>query len=161
MTYTRPDIAGAVKKATKITLEKFKTESIRAINSNTKQLFKYPYRGILKSKPDKDSLHNHVYTDESFASNLDFTKQLGYIVLLCAETNNCNILHYSSHKRNRVFRSVLGGEKYSFADGMDFGITIKHDMEKMFSIKLPIKLCTYLKSIFEFTTKNTTKSEKG
>lgn len=160
LTHTRPDIACAVNKSTQVTSKMFSPDSIRAVNVIVKQVFKYPDRGILQRKLDKHSLHIRVYTDGSFADNSDLTTQLGYIILMCEKNNNCNILHYSSYKSSRVVRSVLGGETYAFADGMDFGITLKHDMENMISINLPIKLYTDSKSLFDVITKNTTTTEK-
>ncbi len=65
----------------------------------------------LKYKPlDRYSPHLRVYSDASFASNDDSSSQLGYIILLCDESNHCQILNYSSKKSKRVVRSIMAVE---------------------------------------------------
>lgn len=80
---------------------------------------------------DHDTLHLPVYTDGSFTDNEDMSTQVGYIILMCDANKNCNVIHFSSHKSRRVVRSVLGGEAYAFADGVDYGLAVKKDLKDM------------------------------
>lgn len=70
------------------------------------------------------------------------------------------MVHFGSHKSKRVVRSVMGGELYAFADGMDFGLTIRHNLEKITSRKLFVKLYTDSQCLFDVITKNLTTAEK-
>lgn len=155
LTHCRPDICCAVNKASQITERNFGKAAIEALNKVITHVHKTTERGILQEKLDLNSLHIRVYTDGSFADNDDLTTQLGYIVLLCDDHDRCNVLNFSSHKSRRVVRSVLGGETYAFADGMDFGLSMKYDIEAMIDRKIPLRLFTDSKSLFDVITKNT------
>lgn len=107
-----------------------------------------------------NSLHLKVFSDSSFANNLDLSSQLGYIVLICDKHDRCNIIHYSSHKSRRIVRSVLGGEIYAFADALDFAYTTKHDLEAMLDRQIPLQMLTDSKSLFDVITKSSNTSER-
>lgn len=117
-------------------------------------------RGLRQTKLDADSLYLRVYTDSSFADNDVLSTQLGHIVLLCDASGRCNVIHYSSHKSRRVVRSVLGGEVYAFADEMDVGLTLKHDLEGIVGRPTGLRMFTDSKTFFDVITKNTTTTEK-
>lgn len=129
LVHTRPDIACAVNKATQVTEKTFRDIHVKTINKTIKYVHENPRRGLLQRRLDEKSVHIRVYTDSSFADNEDLTTQLGFLILLCDADGRCNVLHFGSHKSRRVVRSVMGGEVYAFVDGMDFGLTIKHDLE--------------------------------
>lgn len=57
-------------------------------------------------------------------------------------------------------RSVLGGEVYAFADGMDVGLTLKHDLEGIVGRSIGLRMFTDSKTLFDVITKNTTTTEK-
>ncbi len=117
-----------------------------------------PDLGLLQQKLDKDSLFLRVYTDTSFANNDGLSTQLGYLVLLCDKHDKCNVLHYSSHKLRRKVRSVMGGDVYAFADGLDYALTLKFDLERIIGKHLPLSMVT--KQLFDVITKNSTATEK-
>lgn len=160
LTHTRPDIAYAVNRASQVTEKSFASRHVKDFNKIVTHVRDNPGKGLLQRRLDTDSLHLRVYTDSSFANNEDLSTQLGYLVLLCDARKRCNILHYSSHKSRRVVRSVMGGEVYAFADGFDFGITIRHDLQRIIGKKLSLSIFTDSKCLFDVITKHTTTTEK-
>lgn len=48
-----------------------------------------------------------------------------------------NILYYPGHKSCRVTRSVLEPEVYAFADSIEIGYVIKHNLEMITGKKVP------------------------
>lgn len=160
LVHTRPDIACAVNKSTQVTEENFAQRHIDGINKAIKHVHTNPSRGLLQCKLDIDSVHLRVYSDASFADKEDLSTQLGFLVLLCDRHNHCNILHYSSHKSRRVVRSVMGGEVYAMADGTDFALTLRYDLERMLDKPLAVRMYTDSNCFFDVITKNTTTTEK-
>ena len=160
LVHTRPDIACAVNKSTQVTEASFDVRHIDAINSTIKHVQRTLSRGLTQRQLDADSLYLRVYADSSFADNDDLSTQLGCIALLCDATGKCNVIHFSSHKSRRIVRSVLGGEVYAFADGMDIGLTLKHDLENILGRPIGLQMCTDSKTLFDVVTKNTTTTEK-
>ena len=67
---------------------------------------------------------------------------------------------YSSYKSKRVVRSVLGGELYSLADGVDYALAIRSDLQQIVDQHLPVKIFTDSKSLFDSITKNAVMTEK-
>ena len=89
------------------------------------------------------SLRLIVFTDASFANNVDLSSQIGYVIALADMENNANILHWSSTKCKRVTRSVLASELYGMVNGFDIGGAIKETIEGIMRIdNLPLILCT-------------------
>lgn len=160
LVHTRPDIACGVNKATQVTEAKFAARHIEQLNKIISHVHKHPARGLLQQKLDMATLHLRMYADSSFADNEDLSTQLGYIVLICDASNKCNVLHFSSHKSRRVVRSVMGGEAYAMANGMDFTLTLRHDLESMLGNSLAVKMFTDSHCLFDVITKNTITTEK-
>lgn len=98
--------------------------------------------GLRFGKVDVDSLHLRVYADASFATNEDLSSQLGYVVLLCDETDRCHLLDYTSRKSKRVVRSIMGGEVYDFMDAFDLEFVMRSDLEKMMGVSIAINMMT-------------------
>ncbi len=160
MIHTRPEICVGVNKLSQITEETFSLDSIKEYNKVVKYLKKTASQGILLQKLDPNSLHLRVYSDASFASNLDLSSQLGFIVLLCDRNLKANILHFASYKSKRVTRSVLGSEIYAFADAFDYGFTMKNDLERILGQHIPLQMLTDSKSLFDTMIKCSTTTEK-
>lgn len=160
LVHTRPDIACAVNKSTQVTEKAFGKQKFDELNKIVNHVHRNPGRGLLQRKLDLQTMYMRVYADGSFADNEDLTTQLGYLVFLCDASGSCNIVQYSSHKSRRVVRSVLGGETYAFADGLDYGLSLKHDLEQMLGRKLGLRMFTDSKSLFDVISKNSTTTEK-
>ena len=146
--HTRPEIAAPVNFLSQITEEKYNDKKIKIYNDTISMLKKNPNQGLKMIKLDSDSLHIKVFSDSSFANNIDLSSQLGFIILLCDKYDNCNILYFSSHKSRRIVRSVLGGEVYAFADAFDVSYTIKRDLELMMDKSIRLQIFTDSKSLF-------------
>lgn len=108
--HTRPDLACAVNLAAQVTENTYSSQDILALNKIISAATRHSSRGIIQQKLDTNSLRLVVYTDAAFATNKDYSSQLGYLILLADKQNRCNILHYCSYKSRRVARSVLGSE---------------------------------------------------
>lgn len=105
-------------------------------------------------------MHLRIYADGSFANNTDSTSQLGFVVWLWDDEDKANLLQYSSHTTRRVVRSVLGRELMAFAEGMDYELAVREDIERITGWELKFKMFTDSKSVFDVITLNTTTSEK-
>lgn len=68
------------------------------------------------------------------------------------ETNPWDIPHCQDHT---VARSVLGAEKYAFADAFDFAFCAKRDLETILQRLVAMHLFTDSKRLFVIITKNT------
>ena len=101
-----------------------------------------------------------VFSDSSFANNEDLTSQLGYIVLLLGKNGTAHILNYSSRKKRRVTRSVLGCEVFAFADAFDSAYVLRQDLQQLLNVNIPLKMFTDSKSLFDVITKCTMTAEK-
>ena len=84
----------------------------------------------------------------------------GYIILLTDTSGRANILHFSSYKSMRIVRSILGGEVYAFADGFDFAFLLRHDLQDIMVLTIPMSMFTDSESLFKVFLKSTTTTEK-
>ncbi|CDF36525.1 unnamed protein product [Chondrus crispus] len=158
--YTRPDALCAINKAAQVTEKTFGTEKLKAFNCTVKHLKGTHSRCLTFFPLKKDSLHMRVYTDASFAGNDDLSSQLGFIILLCDSSDRAHLLEYSSRKSKRVVRSILGGEVYAFASGFDRAFILRHDLETIFKVKIPLHMLTDSLQMFDVITKGSSTTEK-
>ena len=113
-----------------------------------------------------------VFTDGSFAKNLDLSSQIGYFIALVNETARTdneftirgNAVHWSSTKCKRVTRSVLASELYGMVNGFDFGLsiatTIRMITARIGLPEIPLIVCTDSYSLYECLVKLGTTKEK-
>jgi hypothetical protein len=73
--------------------------------------------GIIFPAIDYDSAHVCVYTDASFANNMDLISQIGYIALLMDDYGNAIPIAFRSSKAKRVALSVLPAEAIALIEG--------------------------------------------
>ena len=59
---------------------------------------------------NSNQLHIIGYSDASFANNMDQSSQLGYIILIGADTGNVIPITFKSYKARRVCRSAMAAE---------------------------------------------------
>lgn len=76
---------------------------------------------------------------------MDFSTQLGYIVLISDESGKANVLHYTS---KRVVLSVLGGKTLAFSNSFDAAFSSRIDLMPL--LKKDIKLTMITDSISFF-----------
>ena len=163
LTHTRPDCAFEVSQMAQVTQENFKRDKKPFINRCNK-LVRHRHENKIKvaiPKLDKDALRVVGFSDASFAGNMDFTSQLGYICFLADESDAAVPIIFKSYKARRVSRSVMAAEVISFSDMFDTCYTLAQDLKPMLrNTKIPIQLYTDSKSLFDVISKGTRTSEK-
>eukprot|EP00171_Calliarthron_tuberculosum_P022791 IDg22791t1 len=158
--HTRPDICACANILAQVTADTLNREHIKKFNRAVRHLHKSRTQGLTMVPPNLDSIHIRVYSDSSFANNDDMSSQLGYFVLLCDKREDCNIVHFTSHKSRRVTRSVLGAETYAFADGFDFAYSLKSDLQRILQRRVALQMLTDSKSLFDIITKCSNSTER-
>jgi hypothetical protein len=116
-------------------------------------------RGLRFVQLNPKQLRLITFTDAAFANNTDLSSQIGYIIVL-ADQDNANILHWSSTKCKRVTRSVLASELYAMSNAFDISSAIKCTLEKILRTSLPLTICTDSKSLYDCLVKLGTTQEK-
>lgn len=86
LTQTRPDIYCAVNMSAQIKEEKFSMDTLKTLNEVVKHIQKTQSISFKNFRLHKDSPRQKVYSDSSFANNMDNISQLGYIVLVIDKT---------------------------------------------------------------------------
>ena len=159
-THTRPDVACAVAKLAQITPAMFGELNIMDLNkvvkhlqSTTEIVLHYPKLGV-------NTLRLNVYSDSSFADNIDCSSQLGHIIVLADKADRCSVLHFQSQKSRRVTRSSAAAETLSFAHAFDHAFIIKHDLERILRKKIPVLTLTDSKILFDVLTKSRYTTER-
>ena len=161
-THTRPDISCCANRAAQVVAEasgNVKDESVKLLNSAIKKTKSTPRHGLRYGRLHYGTLHLRVYTDASFGTNEDLTSQLGFVVLLCDAENNCH-MDVASKKCKRVVRLILGGGFYAFTEGFDCVYMIKHDLQHLYGMSIPLQMRTDSKQMFDVVTKASSPSEK-
>ena len=113
----------------------------------------------------------YVFVDGSFANNKDLSSQIGFVVVLKAETEgnteftlSSNIIHTSSIKCKRVTRVVLASELYAMVARIDMLIslatTINIVTNKLGLARLPTVVYTDSLSLYKCIVKLGTTKEK-
>lgn len=87
---------------------------------------------ITFQKMDMSTTELRVYTDASFANNRDLSSQLGWCIYAMDAAGRCNLLHWSSRKCRRVFKSTFAAELFALIQGYDNVLDLKHSMSALF-----------------------------
>ena len=163
LTHTTPDCASEVSQMAQVTQEMFKRDK-KPFIKRCKKLVRHVHENKIKvaiPKLEKDSLRVVGFSDASFAGNMDFTSQLGYICFLADESDAAVSIIFKSYKARRVTRSVMAAEVISFSDMFDACYTLAQDLKPMLrNTQIPIQLYTDSKSLFDVISKGTRTSEK-
>lgn len=107
-----------------------------------------------------ESLHLRVYADASFATSEDMSLQIGYIILLCDDTNLYNVLNFSNRKSQRVVQSIMGGELWAFTDAFGAVAMIALDIAGAFQMKIPVPMFTDYRQVFGVITRSKRPTER-
>lgn len=148
-------------------------EGCKALNERLKWQINNPTRGLRNVPIDLATAKLFCFADGSFANNDDLTSQIGYVIVLGNEipgknsgefTIRGNIVHYSSHKCQRVTRAVLASELYAMVSTTDMAIsmstTLKLITDQLSLPKIPVVICTDSFSLYECLIKLGTTKEK-
>jgi hypothetical protein len=96
-----------------------------------------------------------VYADASYASNVDRTSQIGYVISLVDKNAVSHLLAFCSKKSPRVITSIFSGEAIALALAFSHAYTLQHDIGRMAGSQLPIHLRTDSLAVFDAISKNT------
>ena len=157
---SRPDISCAVSMASAVTEKLFNESKVKNLNSVIKHLKKTENMKLKFPPLDQETLKIVVYSDASFANNDDLSSQIGYIVFLSDNNENCSFLTYSPYKSERVCRSTMAAETMAFADAFDSAFILRHDLERAIGRKIPLLMLTDSQALFDVLTRAKYTSEK-
>lgn len=130
LVHTRPDFATDVNLAAQVTESKGERKHVLEINNLVRYVNRTAHRGIRQHKLDADTMVLKVFTDSSFANTPDLKLKLGYLIALVEASGKEKMPHLASHKSRRVTKYVIGGKVLAFANGLDFGYLLRHDLEQ-------------------------------
>ena len=145
---TRPDIACAVNQLSQRKASEASESDFKRLDCVFKRLRGDPVQ-LQYGNVDLETAELHVFADASFATNIDLSSQLGYIVLLVDQDKNCSIITWSSTKCKRVTRSVLAAELYATANAFDVGFAIAHTFGNFLGRKLELRVFTDSRTLFD------------
>ena len=159
---TRPDCLLEISQLAQVTEEAFNSSRRPAIKRLNKAVrYAVDNRTSLKiPKLRIDSLQVIGFSDASFANNADLSSQLGHICFLGDETGSVAPISFKSYKSKRVTRSVMAGEVIAFSDLFDVAATLSDEVGKILGKKIPVRLFTDNKSLFDVISKGSRTSEK-
>ena len=163
LSHTRPNCMFEILKLTQITRDYF-TEERETIIKNTNRAIKYSTDQAVRIRlPNlqKNTINVVGCSDASFASNLDHTSQLGYILFLADASSNFVPIIYKSYKARCVTTSVPAAELIAFSNLFDASYTLTKELEKLLGRrKVAVQLLTNSKSLFDIISKGSRTSEK-
>lgn len=145
--YNRHNVLCSMKKAAQVTANTFHQDNIEAFNNTISYPNQSPSRYLQYTSLNKDSLHIRIYAEASFPGKDEFSSHLGFIILLSDSTNSDYILEYSSRNYKRIVGSILGGEVYALADGIDRAFVIRCDLQTI-PDKIFLFICSPIHSKF-------------
>lgn len=85
---------------------------------------------------------------------------MGPKIFLTDRTNLMEVLSYTSYKRRRIVRSFLGVETYAFADEFDEEFIIRHELEELTKLKVPLTTIKDSNSPFQAIVKESTTTKE-
>jgi Reverse transcriptase (RNA-dependent DNA polymerase) len=163
LVHTRPDIAYEVARGAQVTESQFGKDPslfINDLNNVITHIQSDVKSGIIFPRIDFNTAHVCVYTDASFANNMDLTSQIGYVVLLMDDSNNAVPLAFRSTKAKRVTRSVIAAEAIALIEGCDAGFCISHELQKLLGRHIALTLATDSQSLFTAIARGSATTER-
>lgn len=77
-----------------------------------------------------DSIHLHIYADESFETNTKLIPQLGYMVVLSDKFDNAHAVDFCSKKEKRIVISIMAGEFYALVESFDASFSVSNHIHR-------------------------------
>lgn len=145
----RPDVCATANILSQITADMYSDKHRQIINKVIRHVRDKPDRILKHHNSDENSLRLVVFSDALFANNPDMSTQLGYVVALTDNSGKSNILHYSSYKSKRIFRSVIAGETHAFADAFDVAYTMRQEIRRVLRKDVKLTMLTDSMSLFK------------
>ncbi|KAA8490976.1 Retrovirus-related Pol polyprotein from transposon TNT 1-94 [Porphyridium purpureum] len=156
----RPDLLYHVAKLSQVTHAQFDSAQAKTLLSVTKRLHLTNNAYSLIYRPlDIQKLKFRVYADASFASNRDYSSQIGYVVFLGDHTDTVHFLHAVSKKTRHAVYSVMGAELLALCAALDFAEALRADLLRT-GVAVDIDLYTDSKQIYDAVAHGTTLDEK-
>lgn len=118
------------------------------------------YLDLKFPKLDLASLRMLVYSDASHYNRKGNNSQLGYTILLPNKSENFAVLHFSSKKSTRVTRSSMAGDTLAFVDAFDSAFVIKHDLDQMLGVNVPLMMLTGSEQLLQVLTRSRYTTER-
>jgi hypothetical protein len=156
----RPDLSCPVSLLSSITAADFHGRHVAAINAVAQRV--QQAAGLMLRFPalDRSTLRLLVCSDASFTNRDDLPSQLGHIVFLADASGSCVFLSWSSHRSRRITRSSMAAETIAFADRFDTVFSLRHEIQRMMNMTVPILMLTDSSGLFEVLTKARRTAEK-
>ncbi|CDF35631.1 unnamed protein product [Chondrus crispus] len=148
---SRPAIAYSVAQLCQVQYKTKTQRDVNALNNTVKHLQATTKLKLQYNKLNKNKVRLLVFMDSGYNTNRDGTSQLGVIIFMADDKNNCHFLHWISSKCPRITRSMLASETYAFSMGYDYGVSLKLLFKKM-NMDIPLFIFTDCKSIFDTIT---------
>lgn len=80
-----------------------------------------------------------MITDTYFRNAKVFQSQLGFVVLLCDEHADANIVHYGYSRCKRVTRSLMAAVLHALVTGFDYAFVISNMVVHMLGKRVPLE----------------------
>lgn len=109
---------------------------------------------------DLTSVRIAMFTDSSFANADNYKSQLGFVLLLVDDSNNCNLIHYGSTRCKRVTRSVMAAEIHALMYGFDRAFITKTILEEILGRTIEIDGYVDSKTLLDVVAKSAATLEK-
>lgn len=161
---TRPDISCSFGMMVQVTDGYFKADQstkLRTLNKVIHTVKESQHRGLTQIPLDLSTMHIRAYAYGYFSNNQYLSSLLGYnIIFLFDDNYQSSVPVYRSFICLRVVRSVLGAEVCAFADAFGQAFAIQSVIEQCYCKRVPIRMLTDSKSLFDVIKKESTTTEK-
>ncbi|KAA8491399.1 hypothetical protein FVE85_7820 [Porphyridium purpureum] len=157
-TGTRPEIQFAVAKLSQVTEESYCADHAKKLLGTAKYVNAFRVK-LRYPRLDPKTLRLRVFADASYASNDDYTSQVGFVVFLGDASENVHYMHSQSVKAKQVAHSVMSAELLALVLAYDFAEAVANELKRC-GFDVPIILGTDSKQIFDAIASSSILQEK-
>lgn len=101
-----------------------------------------------------------LFSDSAFANADTVYSQIGFVLLLTDDSDNCNIVHYGSSRCKRVTRSVMAAELRVLVYGFDTSFVVRHTLAEALGNIVPLDAFVDSRTVFNAIAKTSNTLEK-
>lgn len=106
--------------------KRLKTElDYKSLNKTTRFLKTTKNQGLNFVPLNLETTRLVLTTDTSFANSEHMKSQLGYVIMMVEDDENCNIIRYCSNRRKRVARSVMEAKNEALVLDFQYAFLVK------------------------------------